>query len=627
MKMKRLIGWSSIHAPYVLISLVAVQMPVMGQLSGADTATVVNQKIRSAWKVNNITPTGTVDDAQYLRRVYLDIVGTIPTAEAVREFLQDTSSNKRQRVVSSLLKDPKYAQNWTNYWDSVLMGRTYRAQTLDKVAWKQWLNKQFANNVPFNKFVYDLISAEGINSTGGNVSKAAGLNRRPDQMAIRSSEDLKTNSIEDGAITPQGRVNGAVNWILKYQATPADLAGNASKIFLGVQIQCAQCHDHKTEKWKQDDFRKFTACFMNARPRQVGEYEKGSIRRVDLEDANRQFAGAGKKAMGRNEYLNQPPMALDGTDFSNAANRRKGLAAWMTTPENPWFAQAIVNRMWNHFLGRGFVEPVDDFRPGNPVVMPEVLNVLTKDFVAHDFDVKYLIRLITSTEAYQRTSLAGAKADPENKYYSRFRLKPIGPEQTLDSLILSTGVGTLLEKISGGNLEALKFSILRQLTFLFDVDEEFEQKDFEGTIPQALLLLNSNLTNRTTQPIPGSALAHILNDAVSDNQVIEELYLRTLSRKPTISETKKWLEFVNAPRDVVVTAPSPQPEISKREERKMFDRKQIAQNKAFKKGGSGPDLLTRFPTKYNTFEASPKMQAFEDMFWTLLNSSEFVFNH
>lgn len=601
--------------------------------AGADSKTVfgpgtVDSMIRAEWKKAGVVPAPPVDDARFLRRVYLDITGTIPTPDAVKAFLADKSPDKRARAVDALLASPKYADEWTSYWDSVLIGRgPVKSALLDRVAWKEWLHEQFAKNAPWNKFVYDLITATGVNSTGGSYAKIAGFKTPADrQMEAQAMQEPAS----DGFLNSDGKVNGAVNWFTKFQNNVADMSGQASKIFLGVQIQCAQCHDHKTEKWKQDDFRRFAACFVATRARPVGTMEKGKLRRVELFDVPRVPRRPANRKNDNTQYIAATPSALDGTDFSDSRNRRAALAQWMTAPENPWFAEAIVNRMWSHFMGRGFVEPIDDFRPSNPAVMPDLLKKLADDFVAHDYDLKRLIRTITATKVYQLSSQPAGKADPENKLWARYRLKPMGPDELMDSLVTATDLGPVLERISGGNLDNLKALIARQFTFLFDVDEEFEQKDFEGTIPQALLLLNGNITNRSVTPIPGTALAQVLATPGGDKEKIESLYLRTVSRMPTAQETAKWTQFVNTPRDVVLNgepAPAPQRPLNRREALRQRRQMQAQMAAARKRRNGGPDPLARFANRLNVASNDAKTQAYEDLFWALLNSSEFMFNH
>jgi len=563
----------------------------------------IDHMIRAEWKEHEIVPSAPVDDAGYLRRIYIDITGSIPPAQAAEDFISDHAPDKRQKAVEALLDSPGYTNQWTNYWDGVLMS-TARSQVIDRGAFRLWLRTQFDRNTPWNRFVYDLITARGQNSLGGTYQET--------MMA-----GIQTAQLNPGET---GSINGATNWVLKYQGKPEDLSGTASKVFLGVQIQCAQCHDHKTEKWKQADFRSFTANFINTRSKQIDVgMVKGGIRRVDLEDVNRPFQPRGKKAVSIADYAAASPAALDGTDFSGVANRRQSLASWMVADDNPWFANAIVNRMWGHFMGRAFVEPIDDFRPSNPPVMPELMNELSADFKASGYDLKHLIKTICLTQAYQVGSSAAAKPGMDNTYWAKYRLKPMAPDQLLDSLVQATNVKPVLEQTVGANLDQIRLQLERQFQFLFDVDEEFEQKDFEGTIPQALMLLNGGLVNSSVRPIPGTALAEVQGMQASDAEKITSLYLRTFSRNPTEAELKRWVTFVNAPRDTVNGG------------RIAVAGRQgaAAMGKGGKKNApnTGFNPLARASNQLQRAESTPKDQAYEDLFWALLNSSEFLFNH
>ncbi|HZT40674.1 MAG TPA: DUF1549 and DUF1553 domain-containing protein [Chthonomonadaceae bacterium] len=580
----------------------------------------IDHLIRLEWHKQNIQPAPPVDDARFLRRAYLDILGTIPPPDVVTAFLADKSPNKRAKLIDTLLDDPRYANHWTDYWDNTLMGQKIGGQLVDRSAFREWLRQQFLQNTPWNKFVYNLISASGQNSTGGTYAKARGLMMPAETMQGAMQAQAGTGT------TDSAPVNGAVNWTLKYAGNPQDLSGTVSKIFLGVQIQCAQCHDEKMDKkWKQEDFRRFTACFINTRPLQIDRGKVMGIRRVDVIDIQRPFLGGRKVAANNQQYAASPPVALDGTDFSDSPNRRQALAAWMTAPQNPWFAQAIVNRMWNHFLGRGFVERIDDFRASNPPVMPNLLKALADDFTASGYDLKHLIRLICATQVYQLSAAPAHNAeDPGNTLWERYRLKALSPEELLDSLVDATNLEPVLERVAGDRLERLKFAMRQQFTFLFDVDEEFEQKEFSGTIPQVLMLLNGNLVNRGVTPIPGTALSDILAAPGGDAGKIEALYLRTLSRKPTPAEIHRWVAFVNGRTEVAVTQESSPP--APTAPRRMLLAR-LPQGKKANRPNNGPDPLARFGRPGTLPEPTPRLQAYEDLFWALLNSSEFTFNH
>lgn len=563
------------------------------------SVTRIDHLIRLEWKKAGIVSAPAVDDAHFLRRVSLDLVGTLPTPTEVKAFLADKTPYKRATVVERLLNSLRFTTYWVNYWDDVLMGRQVRQALVDRKAFREWLTKAIKQNTPYNRFVYELLTASGVNSIGTPLLASTTGSMQMQEM------EAKPETAGSGA-----DVNGAVNWSLKYQQTPADYSGAVSRLFLGVQIQCAQCHDHKTEKWKQEDFRRFTACFMRTRVQPVDRKQDAKgVRRVSLQDTLTPPRLPARmqerlKQNGRLEYLAAAPATLDGVDLTNSPNPREAIARWITAPDNPWFAKAIVNRLWAHFLGRGFVNPIDDFRESNPPIMPELLNLLAEDFKLHGYDLKTLIRLLCSTQVYQLSSQPATTSENSNLLWERYRVKPLKPEVLLDMLVSATNLEPLLEQVAGERLPMLRAGIQKQFTFLFDVDEEAEQKEYEGTIPQALMLLNGNLLNSSVSPLPGTALAEVLASPSTDAQKIESLYLRTLSRLPTVKETQRWIQFVNAPRPLAQTT--------------------TTQENSRRRGGGDPFARLNGRLEGVT---SPKQQAYEDLFWVLLNSSEFIFNH
>ena len=532
------------------------------------TAADVDTAIRAAWLEDAITPAPAVDDARYLRRAYLDITGVIPPLSVVTAFLADGAADKRAKLIASLLASPRYADHWTDLWDRVLLGRDVKGRLVDREAFRGWLHGELAKNVGWNRMVTDLLTA-----TGENRSEAT----------------------------------GAVNWFVKYRDTPQDLAGSASKIFLGVQIQCAQCHDHKTEKWKTDDFRRFAACFAKTRAVAVGDPEMKQ-KTFAVTDADN-IAMRKRQEPEIKAIVAAAPTALDGTDFSSSENRRQALAAWMTAPDNPWFARAAVNRLWAHFLGRGFVDPITDFRPGNPAVVPALLDALAKDFVASGYDLQRLIRLVCATEVYQRASVGKTK----DKLWSRFRTEPLAPDELLDSIVVATKADAVAER-GNKNLEAVRERLDKQISFLFDVDEESDAPDYDGSIPQALFLLNGAFVNAGARAIPGSALAEVLALAGDDDEKIRSLYLRTLSRLPDAGELAAAKE--------VLANPAIETETATEEAEPAADPKVEAKGKGKKGKGRGKGA-----TAVKARAAQGKKGAYEDLFWALLNSSEFALNH
>ena len=520
-----------------------VAVPVSAPLSPAFGAKDIDAMLRAEWKKEGIAPAPAVDDARFLRRVYLDVVGTIPAEKAVLAFIADAAPDKRAKVVAQLVSGQGYADHWTNYWDDELIGPGARGLDLDRAAFRGWLHARFASNAPWNEVVYELVTATGLNSSGGPRKEVP-------------------------EVDPA--VNGAVNWLLKYEQSPQDLAGSASRTFLGVQIQCAQCHDHKSEKWKQDDFRRFAACFARARIKPLEAKQMGATRRVEVENIGRPAPRYAKdpelKPIGQ-----ASPAAIDGTDLSRNADVRQALGTWMTAKENPWFAKAIVNRMWGHFLGRGFIDPVDDMRPSTTPTMAPLMDKLAVDFAAHGYDLRRLIETICATEAYQLASTPPVKPgtpDPENRLWSRFHLTPMGPEELLNALFAATNVESAMKHAGIGNVEQLRAQLVRQYAFLFDVDEDVDQASFEGTVSQALSMLNGSLVGVGGAAVPGGTLAEVLWSGGNDPQKIESLYLRTLSRRPTSEELQQWTSYIASETAHTIAPPIGPPPVKKAGPRK-----------------------------------------------------------
>ena len=576
----------------------------------------IDSMVEDAWKKNAVTAAATADDATYFRRLSLDLTGVIPTSTDLSSFLADASPNKREKAVDTLLASPAYVDHMTNLWDRILLGRDTRPGVVDRFAFRAWLHDQFEKNVPYDKFVRSLVTASGQNSIGGRPFDHT--------EAERDQSDAK--------------INGAVNWFLHFDNLP-DVAGTTSRIFLGVQIQCAQCHDHKSEKWKQTDFRNFAAFFTRTKPELVDKGKKAvGTRRFDLVDVDHPIR-AGKNAPADIAlYQQATPHSLDGSDFSKAANRRVALADWMTSPKNPWFAREIVNRMWGQFMGRGFFEPVDDYRESNAPMLPELLDKLSADFIASGYDLKHLMRVLALTEAYQRADATSQEGDLDEKLWAHFQLQRLGPDELLDSVARATNLDAILQKAAGENIDKLRFAMRKQFSYLFDVDEMSDNhEEFDGTISQALLLMNGNLINRGASALPQLAIGEVLRSPGADDAHVRELTLRTLSREPSADELKKWVAFVQTPRDVVVTddASAPKaPAVAPNATTTTATEKTKPGKLPLKPGKKAPGnsdplqgIEKRIEARTDSSHVDAKHQAYEDLMWAQLNSSEFNFNH
>jgi hypothetical protein len=604
------------------------------------TAAKLDAQFGTAWKQAGIEPASAVDDARYLRRIYLDIAGTLPAPERVREFLLDPSPDKRARAVDQLLDSPEYAVRWANYWNAVLMGRTIESAIIDQNGFKAWLRDEFAKNAKWDEIVTTLITAEGWNT-----------NRKP-------------NNVDTSPSDLQERYAPAVNWYLKYWMSLPELSSATSKTFLGVQLQCAQCHNHKTEKWTQEDYKQFTAFFVKVWPTY---YDKGGVigtTRVDVNEhafvppinaRNEQYLASYK------DYVKSVPKLLDGQEVGTFGSRRKELAKWITAKDNPYFAKAFVNRMWGLFLGRGFVEPIDDFRDSNPATMPEALNALAADFAAHDYDIRHLVRVVCASKPYNQACQAVAEArKTEPDLWSRYPMKQLEVEVLLETVLQATGSKEHLAKLSNQGLELIRLSFARQFVTQISNDDSSEMTSFDETIPRALMMLNGPLFCGTTREIEGLAEHTLQTMLADDRDRIDQLYLMTLSRLPTDKETERWLKFVTTENAVVKTAAPADNDMKVSGIAAAMPSMRIVTappgtdfSELIKNAKSGADFKVLYSKMRNNADAAlyiralrefsaeapfralaqegggktAKEQAYEDLHWALLNCSEFLTNH
>lgn len=507
----------------------------------------VDRILADAWTRRGIVPNPAADDATFLRRVTLDLVGTLPTPEEIEAFLADTSTDKKGKLVRGLVSGPKFAPFWSRYWTEALLGHARPARGVDREAFRAWLEESFRAGRGWDRVAFDVLRASG------------------------------SNEPDPGDVSPSEPPNPAVAWTLAYVAKPADIAGHASRDFLGVQIQCAQCHDHKTESWKRTDFWNFASAFARVRVTSAGMDAKGAgARRVIVEDV-RKLPPRAKNDPDNEALATAKPKALDGS-LLDPDDPRAAMARWIVDRKNPWFARAFVNRMWGHFLGRGFVNPTDDMRPSNPPELPELEALLADDFASHGFDPRRLVSALALTRVYGL-----AAGDPEGEargkevpLWSRFRVTPLGPSELTDALLEASGTRALLEDGKPDALEALRNRALRAYGFLFDVDEDSDAPDYEGSMAGALAGLNGQLVAKATLLAPKSALFALVRDTKDDDAIVRALFLRTLGRPPREDERARANELVRVPP------------------------------------GSRPMV---------------RAKGFEDLLWALLNSSEFQFNH
>ena len=504
----------------------------------------IDQQIRQGWQDNEIEASAAASDEEWVRRIYLDLLGRIPTMEEARKFLADESPRKRSVLVEELLEHEDYVRNFTTVWSNNCIGRG-APQRVSRTGMEKFFREAFARNRPWNEIVVDIVTASG----------------RYDE-------------------------NGAVNYTLA-QMQNADegvqLTAMTARLFLGLQVQCTQCHNHPFNKWQQDQFWEYNSFF-----RQVGKIDHRKLdpntgRMVDdySEVVWQEFSGPVyyEKRSGVMQVA-YPRFEGHEVDPGVGVDRRVEFGKLITKSVDgapPQVAQAMVNRTWSHFFGYGFTRPVDDMGPHNPASHPDLLNRLSREFVAANYDVKELIRWIVSSEAYALTSQYSDKNkidDPgagEVPLFSHMYLKSMQAEQMYDSLIVASNAHKS-GRGGWGAQEDQRRRWMQQFVVAFENDENDESTTFNGTIPQALMMMNSELMEKACSVERGSFLFESMSSPGNEAQKIQELYLAALSRNPTKTEIGKVQKMLKS-------------------------------------------------------YGNQKLMGYQDLFWALLNSNEFVFIH
>jgi hypothetical protein len=466
----------------------------------------VDRHVAAKLKALHIPPSPAASDEEFLRRASLDITGVIPTAEEARRFLNDPSPDKRARLVDSLLQRPEYADYWAIYWGDHLSNTRQLLYNKGPYTFSRWLYQAFRKNLPYDQFVRQLLVSSG------NMYDSPATSYYP------------------------------------LMRKELDMASMTSQVFLGVSIECARCHNHPLEKWTQDDYNGMAAVFAQVRYKN-GTGPRNNERTLYVDFARR-FQHPDTKKPYDAKALGGP--VLNGT--GDMVDRRELFTDWLTSPENPYFARAIVNRMWRQFMGRGFVEPVDDFRATNPPTNAPLLDELARDLVEHKFDLHHLIRRITASRAYQTSSAPVAGNKEDTMAYSRYYPKRLSAEQLSDSVSLATGVWESYKSLYPGTRAMQIPDPEIESHFLEVFDRPSRQLICERkntpTLNQALHLVSGGSLQEKIGA-PTGVLAKALGSGQPAGRVAEDLYLGTLSRFPDAGEralTKAAIERAGDPR-------------------------------------------------------------------------------
>ncbi len=459
-------------------------------------ARLIDEAIDRKLAEAKVSPAPTCSDAEFLRRAYLDITGVIPPADKARAFLDSTDPQKRARLIDELLADPNYGRHQADLWVPKLFPRDSANRFVLREPFVKWLEERFNDNTPWDKFVSDLVTATG--------------------------------TVEE---------NPAVTYFLANRSVDK-LTDTVSQHFLGVQLQCAQCHNHPFAGWKQAEYWGMAAFFSHVQPQNPrnpkngGDGTKVGVRETPARTRLKDFFPESAKTV--------PPKFLGGPEpeVKPGEPLRPVLAKWLTSPDNPYFAKAMVNRTWAQYFGRGIVNPVEDLDAG--ASHPELLAALTQQFVVSGFDVKQLVRGICTSRAYQRSGKTAGGADPDPALFARMAVKVMTPEQLFDSLSRVTGFGG--EARRDGPKAAGKGQQNgprdRFVQFYLAGAEQPNPTEYEAGIPQALRLMNSRIAGNP------QAVRAIAPPGTKPQQAFEAIYLAALSRRPTAAEVAQLNQYV-----------------------------------------------------------------------------------
>lgn len=527
----------------------------------------------------NITPSEPIGDAKFMRRVFTDIIGRLPTADEARQFLASDETDKRKKLVDQLLEMPEYAEFAANKWADLLRTNPYRVGIKTTLNYDHWIRQQFRNNVPYDQFVYSLITARG-------------------------------STFRNGAVT-----------MYRDRRSPDELTTIVTQLFLGIRLECAKCHHHPFEKWSQEDFYSFAAYFKN-----VGR--KGTGLSPPISGSEEIILETGKAKVyhpATGKLLSPRPLfgelvaelassktPLSATELMATTTApktlRQSLAEWITSKENPYFAQVQVNRVWADLMGRGIVEPVDDLRATNPPTNKELLDYLAKDFQEHDFDLKHLIRTICGSYAYGLSSIPNENNTADRLNHSRHYRHRLRAETLIDSLAQITGVESTFAATPAGSRASEIWTHRTGSIFLDTFGRPNPNEDppcertREFTVTQSLHLMNAKDIHQRLTSSSGTA-AKLAKSKKSPAEIATEIYLSIYSRRPDDAELAFATKLLRGENTV---SPPEQPIITKGSETKPSS-SGAANRSAGVKLPSPAVLKTRI----------------EDLMWGMINSPEF----
>ncbi len=436
-----------------------------------------------------IEPSEPAHDTLFLRRVYLDTIGTLPTSAEVREFVTNSVADKHSRLIDQLLERDEYADYWTMRWSDMLRIDQAKISPQGAVAMTRWLRRQLKKNTPYDQFVHAIVTARGNMLAEGPASF----------FQVLDNPELAGRSV--------------------------------SQLFLGARIECAQCHHHPFEKWSQDDYYAFAGFFTGIARKSVPNGGK----KIVLQPGN------DLKQPHTDQIVPTAALGAEHADFSAYSDRREALVDWMVAPNNPFFSRVIVNRLWGHYFGRGLVEPIDDIRATNPATNEPLLNALSQHLIDLHFDIKAFTRTLLNSRVYQLSSHSNESNALDNQNFSHAAWKALPAEVLLDAICQATDVP---EEFNGWpvGFRAIQIWDNRMPSYFFRIFGRPQrvsvcecERGNDPSIAQALHLMNSPETMRKIRHRNGQA-RKLADSDMSPQSIVEELYLSTVSRIPTEKE-------------------------------------------------------------------------------------------
>jgi Protein of unknown function (DUF1553)/Protein of unknown function (DUF1549)/Bacterial Ig-like domain (group 2) len=501
------------YQSHVAFSRVRIPFPAKLEdavFTKAERHNYIDDLVLNHLRVLHIPPSAQASDAAFLRRAYLDAAGILPSPSEVKSFLEDDAADKRVKLIDALIKRPEFVDYWAYKWSDLLLVSSNHLSSDEMWSYYKWIRGSVASDKPWNEFATEIITANG------NTQQ-----------------------------------NGAANyWVI--HRDPLDISENMAQAFMGINISCAHCHNHPLAKWTQKDYYGMANLFARVR---LKTFEPSGFRPgvgPIFNDVTVYSAPTGE-FMDDRLMIPLPPKPLDAAALASETpgDTRVYFAKWLTSPENPFFARNIVNRVWRNFMGRGLIEPVDDLRDTNPATNEQLLDALVKDFIAHHYDVDYLIRTIMQSATYQTSSKPLKENAQDEKYGSHFLIRRLPAEVLLDAYSQVTQSPEKFEGYPAGmrGMQLPDTAVKSYFLTAFGRPERQQTRESERssvpTITQALDIINGETLNNKLRA-PGNSIDMLMRLGFSDGEIVDYLYLASLSRQPTESERSELLKALSA---------------------------------------------------------------------------------